>query len=94
MWIEEECYPSEPVFIASPDAVEEDDGEYFTETLEIEFLSHITLQPNTYCPLKLSRAEPSQYLDGRPPEKTRLLLLVRPAGGAHHVVCVGLNNPV
>ncbi len=93
MWIEEECYPSEPVFIASPDAVEEDDGEYFTETLEIEFLSHITLQPNTCCPLKLSRAEPGQYLDGRPPGKTRLLL-VRPAGGAHHVVCVGLNNPV
>ncbi|XP_051998031.1 beta,beta-carotene 15,15'-dioxygenase-like isoform X2 [Xyrauchen texanus] len=25
-WIEEECYPSEPVFIASPNAVEEDNG--------------------------------------------------------------------
>ncbi|KAL2088541.1 hypothetical protein ACEWY4_015440 [Coilia grayii] len=25
-WTEEECYPSEPVFVASPDAVEEDDG--------------------------------------------------------------------
>lgn len=25
-WIEDECYPSEPVFVASPDAVEEDDG--------------------------------------------------------------------
>ncbi len=50
--------------------------------------SHITLQPKTGCPLKLSRAEPGQYLDGRPPEKTRLLLeevLVRPAGGAHPV---------
>lgn len=34
MWIEEECYPSEPVFVASPDAVEEDDGEYFMETLD------------------------------------------------------------
>ncbi len=47
--------------------------------------SHITLQPKTGCPLKLSRAEPGQYLDGRPPGKTRLLLeevLVRPAGGA------------
>ncbi len=33
--------------------------------------------------MKLSRAEPGQYLDGRPPGKTRLLLeevLVRPAG--------------
>ncbi|CAB1339441.1 unnamed protein product [Coregonus sp. 'balchen'] len=24
-WIEEDCYPSEPVFVASPGAVEEDD---------------------------------------------------------------------
>ncbi len=33
------------------------------------------------CPLKLSRAESGQYLDGRPPGKTRFLLdelLVRP----------------
>ncbi len=39
--------------------------------------SHITLQPKTGCPLKLSRVEPGQYLDGRPPGghgKTRLLL--------------------
>ncbi len=59
--------------------------------------SHITLQPKTGYPLKLSRVEPGQYLDGRPPEKTRLLLeevLVRPAGGAHPVVCVGPNAPV
>ncbi len=59
--------------------------------------SHITLQPKTGCPLKLSRVEPGQYLDGRPPGKTRLLLeevLVRPAGGAHPVVCVGPNTPV
>ncbi len=43
--------------------------------------SRITLQPKIGCPLKLSRAEPGQYLDGRPPWKTRLLLekvLVRP----------------
>ncbi len=55
--------------------------------------SHVTLQPKTGCPLKLSRVE---YLDGRPPEKTRLLfeVLVRPAGGAHPVVCVGPNAPV
>ncbi len=59
--------------------------------------SHITLQPKTGCSRKLSRAEPGQYLDGRPPGKTRLLLeevLVRPAGGAHPVVCVGPNAPV
>ncbi len=53
--------------------------------------SHITLQPK-----KLSRVEPGPYLDWRPPEKTGLLLeevLVRPAGGAHPVVCVGSNTP-
>ncbi len=57
----------------------------------------ITLQPKTGCPLKLSWVEPGQYLDGRPPGKTRLLLeevLVRPAGGAHPAVCVGPNAPV
>ncbi|KAL0151249.1 hypothetical protein M9458_053440 [Cirrhinus mrigala] len=39
-------------------------------------------------PLKLSRVEPGQYLDGRPPGKTRLLLeevLVCSSGGAHPV---------
>ncbi len=59
--------------------------------------SHVTLQPKTDCPLKLSRAEPGQYLDGRPPGKTRLLLeevFVRPAGGAHPAICVGPNTPV
>ncbi len=59
--------------------------------------SHITLQPKISCPLKLSRVEPDQYLDGRPPVKTRLLLeevLVRPAGGAHPAVCVGPNAPL
>ncbi len=59
--------------------------------------SHITLQPKTGCPLKLSRVERGQYLDGRPPGKTRLLLeevIVNPAGGAHPVVCVVPNAPV
>ncbi len=58
---------------------------------------HATLQPKTGCPLKLSRVEPGQYLDGRPPGKTRLLLeevLLRPAGGAHPVVYMGPNTPV
>ncbi len=48
--------------------------------------SHITLQPKTGCPLKLSRVEPSQLLLEE--------VLVRPAGGAHPVVCVGSNAPV
>ncbi len=59
--------------------------------------SHITMQPKTSCPLKLSRVEPGQYLDGKPHGITRLLLeevLVRTAGGAQPVVCVGPNAPV
>ncbi len=65
---------------------------YFFAPLYILASSHITLQPETGCPLKLSRVGPGQYLDGRLPEKTRLLLeevLVWPAGGAHPAVCVG-----
>ncbi len=57
----------------------------------------MTLQPKTGCPLKLSRVESGQYLDGRLLGKTMLLLeemLVRTAGGAHPVVCVGPNAPV
>ncbi len=45
---------------------------------------HITLQPKT-LPTKVKQGWAGQYLDGRPPEKTRFLLeevLVRPAGGA------------
>lgn len=30
-WKQESCFPSEPVFVASPGAVEEDDGEAFAE---------------------------------------------------------------
>ncbi len=59
--------------------------------------SYITRQPKTGCTLKISRGEPGQYLDGRPPGKTRLLLdevLVRPAGGVHPVICVCRNAPV
>lgn len=29
-WMQESCFPSEPVFVASPGADEEDDGEAFT----------------------------------------------------------------
>ncbi len=48
-------------------------------------------------PTEAKQGWAGQYLDGRPPGKTRLLLeevLVRPAGGAHPVVCVGPNAPV
>ncbi len=48
-------------------------------------------------PTEAKQGWAGQYLDGTPPGKTRLLLeevLVRPAGGAHPVVCVGPNTPV
>ncbi len=48
-------------------------------------------------PTEAKQGWAGQYLDGRPPEKTGLLLeevLGRPAGGAHHVVCVDSNAPV
>ncbi len=59
--------------------------------------SRITLQPKTGCPLKLSRVELVSTWKGDLLGKPRLLLeevLVRPAGGAHSVVCGGLNAPV
>ncbi len=69
-------------------------NEKFPQILKVLWRNHaFTLQPETGCPLKLSRVEPGQYLDGRPPGETRLLLeeVVRPA---HPVVCVGPNAPV
>ncbi len=50
-----------------------------------------------HFPTEAKQGWAGQYLDGRPAGKTRLLLeevLVRPAGGAHPVVCVGPNSPV
>ncbi len=50
-----------------------------------------------WLPTEAKQGRAGQYLDGRPLGKTRLLLeevLVRPAGGAHPVVCVGPNAPV
>ncbi len=65
---------------------------WWTWLTDNEPSSHIKLQPNTSCPLKLNRFEPGQYLDGRPHGNTRVLLeevLGRPAGSAHPAVCVG-----
>ncbi len=35
-------------------------GDVYTKVLEATIGSHITLQPKTGCPLKLSRVEPGQ----------------------------------
>ncbi len=48
-------------------------------------------------PTEAKQGWAGQYLDERPPGNTMSLLeevLVRPAGGAHPVVCVGPNTPV
>ncbi len=58
---------------------------------------HIALKTSTGHVFHTYFLNVCKYLEGRPPEKTRLLLeevLVRPAGGAHPVVCVGPNDPV
>jgi len=48
-----------------------------------------------WFPTEASRAEPGYYLDWREtPRKTVEELLVRPAGGADPVVCVGSKAPV
>ncbi len=50
-----------------------------------------------WLPTEAKRGWAGQYLDWRPPGKTRLPLeevLVRPAGGAHPAVCVCPNAPV
>ncbi len=47
-------------------------------------------------PTEAKQGWAGQYLDGRPPGKTSLLLvevLVRPAGSAHPAVCVGPKFP-
>ncbi len=56
---------------------------------------HLAVQDR--LPTEFKQGWAGQYLDGRPPGKTRLLLeevLVMPAGGTHPVVCVGPNTPV
>ncbi len=64
----------------------------------IKTSSHITHPlAQDRLPTEAKQGWAGQYLDGRPPGKTRLLLeevLVRPAGGAHPTVGVGPNTPV
>ncbi len=71
-------------------------GKQEMDLFKFIFGSYITLQPKTGHPRKLSRVElVSTWMET--PGKTRLLLeevLVRPAGGAHPVLCVGPNTRV
>ncbi len=51
------------------------DTESFPEVMYYQWLAAISpCSPRLVASLKLSRVEPGQYLDGRPPGKTRLLL--------------------
>ncbi len=73
-----------------------------TYSKNIEYSKNKNRQPyhpaaQDWLPTEAKQGWAGQYLEGRPPEKTRLLLeevLVRPAGGAHPVVCGGSNAPV
>ncbi len=63
--------------------------------LKLVALSSLNQHLNSY--FKYLFLNNSYITRQRPPGKTRLLLeevLVRPAGGAHPVVCVGPNTPV
>lgn len=45
MWQEDECYPSEPLFVPTPGATEEDDGKTLTHIITLS-LTHTKLQVN------------------------------------------------
>jgi len=67
------------------------ENRYISNYAEVSMLHrHITLQPKTACPLKLSRAEACQPSMGNLLRKLFLEeVLVRPAGGAQPVsICV------
>ncbi len=69
---------------------------YF-ETYFSKYFVCVYIYIYSVLPAEAKRGWAGQYLDGRPPGKTRLLLeevLVRPAGVTHPVVCVGPNAPV
>lgn len=51
MWQEEECYPSEPVFVPTPGATGEDDGRIiFSHTQKLEDIAHCDLKDYLPCP--------------------------------------------
>ncbi len=74
----------------------------FIWATELLVETRVTPQPyhpaaQDWLPTEAKQGWAGQYLDGRTPEKTRLLLeevLVRSVGGAHPVVCVGPNTPM
>ncbi len=73
-----------------------------THTQDSIFVKIFNKQPyhpaaQVWLPTEAKQGWAGQYLDGRPPEKTRLLLeegVSEASRGAHAVVCVGPNAPV
>ncbi|KAF7667376.1 hypothetical protein LDENG_00066890, partial [Lucifuga dentata] len=49
VWYQKGFYPSEPVFVASPDAVEEDDGVILSVVLTPSQATRATVQQKMRC---------------------------------------------
>lgn len=64
-WRNDECYPSEPIFVASPGAVEEDDGKWHCQnTVKTgSVLAHSEL---TYALIYLTNVSAYAFVKVRP----------------------------
>ena len=62
MWEEENCYPSEPVFVPSPDALKEDAGVLVSAVLGVRGKSSFLLFLNAETMTEIARANVSARL--------------------------------
>jgi carotenoid cleavage dioxygenase-like enzyme len=56
-WSEDDCYPGEPVFVATPDAVKEDDGLILSVVLDATNNKSFLLVLDAVTFLEVARAE-------------------------------------
>ena len=61
-WTGEECYPSEPVFVATPDAIDEDDGVILSIVLDAKKGTSFLLVLDAKTFKELSRAEVPHHI--------------------------------
>jgi carotenoid cleavage dioxygenase-like enzyme len=61
-WYEEGCYPGEPVFVAKPEAVDEDDGIILSVVLDAKKLASFLLILDASSFRELARAEVSHHI--------------------------------
>ncbi|XP_066503382.1 beta,beta-carotene 15,15'-dioxygenase isoform X2 [Hoplias malabaricus] len=65
-WTEEDCYPSEPVFVASPDAVDEDDGVILSSVVSLNLKKPpfmLVLDAKTFKEIARASINASVHLD-------------------------------